>query len=456
MPIKTILFLLGFVGAAGGALFAPIMGVLGYVALYSIGAERQWWFAPIRGLELRCSLILAVATGIGMALHWKSLRYGKTFLHSQEKLLLVFLGLIWLSTFVGEPTTGAYTLVDHPSVKMTKVVIFALMLTHVVTTMRRLDLLLWVLVAGSLVLGLQAYWTPYSEFTRGRIETVGGPDFTEANFLAAYLAAMLPVIGIQFLRTGWPGRLLCLFAGVFTTNAIILTRSRSSFVGVLAGMLLAAILAPKQYRTVVITGLVVAAAGGLYLMDTGFRERAATITVSADERDASAASRLVMADAAMDMLKDHPLGIGAGNFFQAVGRYDPSLELRDVHNTFLRCATELGVQGLLVFVALIANAVWSLWRTMKAAAGLPDDRRRDATLATYGLLIGLVTYFGCCFTITLIYVEALWWLLALPVCLERAVANLKADLTPVPLSKAARPAKTKAGAAPVLEGKRSG
>ncbi|MBE3098099.1 MAG: O-antigen ligase family protein [Planctomycetes bacterium] len=456
MPLKTILFLLGFVGAAGGALFIPIMGVLGYVALYNLGAERQWWFAPIRGLglDLRCSLTLAVATGIGMVLHWRSLRYGKPFLHSQEKLLLVFLGLIWLSTFVGEPTEGAYTLVDHPSVKMTKVVIFALMLTHIVTTVRRLDLLLWVLTAGSLVLGLQAYWTPYSEFTRGRIETVGGPDFTEANFLAAYLAAMLPVIGIQFLRTGWPGRLLCLFAGVFTTNAIILTRSRSSLVGVLAGMLLAVILAPKQYRKVVIAGLIVAVAGGLYLMDPGFQERATTITASADERDASAASRLVLADAALNMLKDHPLGIGAGNFFQTIGRYNPSLELKDVHNTFLRCATELGVHGLLVFVALIANAAWSLRRTMKAAAGLPDDRRRDATLAAYGLFISVVTYLGCCFTITLIYVEALWWLLALPVCMERAVANLKADALLVPDAKTTRPAKVKVGVAPALEGKR--
>lgn len=458
MALKTILFLAAFIACSGGALFAPIMGVLGYVALYNLGAERQWWFAPIRalGLDLRCSLTLAVATGIGMALHWRSLRYGKPFLHSQEKLLLVFLGLIWLSTFVGEPTTGAYTLVDHPSVKMTKVIIFALMLTHIVTTVRRLDLLLWVLVVGSLAMGLQAYWTPYSEFTRGRIETIGGPDFTEANFLAAYLAAMLPVIGIQFLRTGWPGRLLCLFAGVFTTNAIILTRSRSSLVGVATGLLLAAILAPKQYRKVVIAGLIVAVAGGLYLMDPGFQERAATITASADERDASAASRLVLADAALNMLKDHPLGIGAGNFFQTIERYDPSFKLKDVHNTFLRCATELGVHGLLVFVALIANAAWSLRRTMKAAAGLPDDRRRDATLLGYGLFITVVTYLGCCFTITLIYVEALWWLLALPVCLERAVANLKTDALLISGAKATMPVKTKVGSPFALKGKRSG
>jgi len=63
------------------------------------------------------------------------------------------------------------------------------------------------------------------------------------------------------------------------------------------------------------------------------------------------------------------------------------------------------VQGFVVLVALVANAVWSLRRTMKAAAGLPDDQRRDATLAAYGLFITVVTYLGCCFTITLIYVE---------------------------------------------------
>jgi O-antigen ligase len=456
MALKTILFVLGFVGAAGGALFIPIIGVLGYVALYNIGPERQWWFAPIRELELRCSLILAVATGIGMALHWKSLRYGKPFLHSQEKLLLVFLGLIWLSTFVGEPTEGAYTLVDHPSVKMTKVVIFALMLTHVVTTMRRLDLLLWVLVAGSLAMGLQAYWTPYSEFSRGRIETVGGPDFTESNFLSAYLAAMIPLIGIQFLRSTWTGKLVCLVAGVFTTNAIVLARSRGALVGIAAGALTALFLAPRKYRVTIAVGLVVAAAGGFYLMDPGYFFRAGTITVSQEQQDGAAQSRLDVWEASVQMLRDHPWGIGAGNFFQTVGRYNEKRAGLDAHNAFVRCYSELGVQGLLAFIALVGNALWTLRRVMREVRRLPEENQKHAMWPSYGLAVSLATVLTCTLMVTLLYVEALWWLLALPVCLERAVANLKADLTPVPLSKAARPAKTKAGAAPVLEGKRSG
>ena len=115
--------------------------------------------------------------------------------------MLLFLGLVWFSSLLGENTVGWYTGVDHPTVKLTKAIIFALMLTHVVTDVRSLKSLFWVMIAASLLLSLQAYAKPRSDFFGGRLEGVGGADFTEANFLAAFLATMLPIIGIQFLRT---------------------------------------------------------------------------------------------------------------------------------------------------------------------------------------------------------------------------------------------------------------
>jgi len=39
-----------------------------------------------------------------------------------------------------------------------------------------------------------------------------------------------------------------------------------------------------------------------------------------------------------------------------------------------------------------------------------------------------VAAFGYGMTGTLLYTEYAWWLLALPICLERALANTKADL----------------------------
>ena len=54
--------------------------------------------------------------------------------------------------------------------------------------------------------------------------------------------------------------------------------------------------------------------------------------------------------------------------------------------------------------------------------------RRDVLMLSFGLTTSLVAYLACCLTITLIYIEALWWLLVLPVVFERTVENLKMDL----------------------------
>ena len=40
-------------------------------------------------------------------------------------------------------------------------------------------------------------------------------------------------------------------------------------------------------------------------------------------------------------------------------------------------------------------------------------------------MVSLVAILACGVTITLIYLESLWWLLAMPVCLTRVVENLK-------------------------------
>ncbi|MBE3064611.1 MAG: polymerase, partial [Spirochaetes bacterium] len=271
MAFRTILFAAGLLVACVGALFAPFLGVLGYIAHYSIGPEYQWWEKPLEGLGIRYSVTLAVATGLGIILNFRKLKFGRSFFARQEVLLLLFLGIVWLSAAMGEPTSRAtYALIDHPSIKLTKVVIFSLMLTHVMTDLRNLNRLFWLCTAGALVLGLQAYYTPWSQFVSGRLETVGGADFRGANSLSSYMGCMLPIIGATFLQAAWPGRLLCLVSGAFAANAIILDRSRGAFVGIAAGALTCLVFVPKRLRLKVILGLVVAAAGFLYLSNPQF------------------------------------------------------------------------------------------------------------------------------------------------------------------------------------------
>ena len=427
--MKTLLFGGLLLLCTVGALLDPVLGILGYMGHYCVGPDRQWWAVPINRLGIRYSYTLALVTAVGIVLNWRRLRFGR-FLLGQEKLMLLFLGVVWLALLIGEQTVGRYTVTDHPSVKLAKVTIFALMLSHVVTDLKRLDWVLWVLVVGTLILGLQAYDTPRGAFMKGRLETIGGPDFSEANVLPAFLSAMLPLVGIQFLRSGWVGRAICLLSGAFAANAIVLTRSRGALVGLAVGAVVAAVLARRRYRTKILVCLVIAALGGLYLTDAGFRSRARTISRPEDQRDASAQSRLEIWKGGLRMVLANPLGVGPGNFHQSIGRYAPRHSGRDAHNTFVRCAGDLGVPGIAVLVALIVSAFRTLKIARVQAETLPQSLRDRVYLINYGLAVGLVSFLGCGLTITLVYNEALWWLLVLPVCSQRAVANLQADLVP--------------------------
>jgi len=445
MPLKSLLFLGAFAACVVGALFNPLIGILGYVLHYSVGPERQWWAGAVSYMGIRYIYTIALATAIGIALNFRKLQYGSRLFAPHEKWILLFVGVVWLSVLISPPTVGRYTTLDHPSVKFTKVIVFVLMMTHIITTPKRLDALLWVLIIGVLVLGWQAYDTPYRQFVSGRLERVGGPDFAESNVLAAYLACMLPIAGVQFFRSGLPGKLLSLAAGVFATNAIILTRSRTAVLGLGAAGIAAMILAPRKHRAKIGIALAIAVLGTLYLSDPRFLERAGTISEPQEARDASAQSRLDIWEASIAMFKANPLGVGVGNFHQNIGNYNPAYKGRDSHNTFVRCYSELGIQGIAIFLAVIASAFFVLRRTVREAQDLPHEQREQATYICYGLALSLAAILSCGLTITLLYVEALWWILGLPVCLERVVANLKTDMATSPLQdRIAVPAQRKA------------
>jgi putative inorganic carbon (hco3(-)) transporter len=426
MGSRTVLFAAIFLFCSCGALFLPLLGLLGYMAHYIIGPEGQWWTAPLRQFEIRYSLTLAVMAALGIALNSQKLRYGASLLTFHEKILLAFVGLLWLLQAVSEPTVYN-PLLDHPSLKLTKVAIFCLMLTHVVTDGKSLKILLWILVLSTFILGIEAYATPRWMFASGRLEGVGGVDFNEANFLPAFIGGVLPLMGILFLESRWLGKLAALAAGVFSVNAIVLTRSRGAMVGIALGGLASLMLAPKGYRMKIFAGLLVAGMGGLYLTDATFLSRVATIDRDDEQRDRSAQSRLEIWALSFRMVSDYPLGVGAGNFAQFAGHYNSKFEGRDAHNTYVRCFTELGIPGFLLFVGLIANAIVVSKRTIRKAYDLPPEYRSQILMPSFGIAVGLCMMLGCGVTVTLLYTEALWWFLLMPVCVERAADNLAAD-----------------------------
>lgn len=424
MSLKGLLFIGLFGFCVVGAVFLPHLGIYGYLADYCINPSDQWWGRPFTHMGLRVSFTLALATMAGIVFQWKKLRFGDALLYPQEKTLLAFLALVWLLFFIGPETVGRYGSVDHPSVKLTKIVIFTLMMTHVITDLKKLSGLFWVLASVSLFLGVKAWQTPYGRFVGGRLENIGGADFAEANFFAAFMAAMLPIIAIQFMRSQhWLPKIYALACGAFTANAVVLCRSRGAFLGMAMGGLAALWFAPKKLRTQIFVLLLVGALGVVYLSDTIFIDRILTITTSQQEMDTSASSRIELWKAGARIFANNPMGIGPGNWYQTIGGYLPEFEGKDSHNTYLKCAVELGVLGILLFGILLLLAYSNLRKVHYSAENLAPDAVDDFFYLFFGITVSIVVILTCALTITMIYTEVVWLLLMLPVCLRRAFEN---------------------------------
>jgi O-antigen ligase len=438
MMLKTILFALLFVCFAIGGLIEPIFGILGYMLHYIVGPERQWWHAPLNPLGLRYSFILAAITAVGIVLNRTRLRFGKL-LMGQEKLALLMLALIWALTLLGPETVGRYTITDHASIKMTKVMIFCLMMTHVVTQSKDLDKVFWLLVVGSLILGLQAYDVPRRAFTGGRLDAVvGGSDFLDSNALASFMVAATVITGVMFMRSSWRGKLLSAAAGVFSVNTIVLCRSRGALLALCGAGIAIVLMAPKRFRIKLMVGMVVAAAGLLYLSDPQFLTRMGDISTHADAvlegREASDRSTMMRIEAwkgGLKMLSHNPFGVGPGNFNQNIGRYSPDVAGMSPHSTYIQSATELGLPGLALFLAILGNAWWTVRKVIREceqSEQLPENQRLTFqwTACSLGaVVVGWATY-GL--TGHLMYVESFWWYLMLPVCLQRAFENAREDV----------------------------
>ncbi len=425
MSLKGLLFIGLFSSCTIGALFLPQLGIYGYLSDYCIGSASQWWARPFQGYGIRYSFTLALATAIGIFLNRGKLRYGQQILHKHEQLIILFLGIMFLSSVLGEATTRVFgATLDSPLVKSGKMVIFMFMMTHVITDRPKFNGLLLTLITVCLYLGFKAWEMPRSAFVGGRLEGLGGTDFHDANRFGGFMAGMLFLIGLHFVRSGLVGRVWCFLAGAFSANAVILTRSRGALLGIVMGLVVAVFASPKEFRGRILVGIVCVILGFFSIMDPQSIQRSSTVVASSDERDESSLSRFEIWEGGVKMLIAHPLiGVGPGNFHQNIGRYQPKHSGRDAHNTFIRCAGELGIAGLSLLLLIVANAYRILIACIRDSAKLLPEVGRDMFWVSYGCMAGLTAVLAYGMTGTLLYSEYFWLFLTLPVCIRRIIDN---------------------------------
>lgn len=447
-PLKTILYFALFWIACLMALVNPIWGVMNYMMAYQTNPSDTWWGAPLVALGMRFSMLAAVFTILGMFLGRKYVPHVRPGFCLWELGLLLMVGSGAISLFIGY---GIHTWSLFAFEKLWKMLLFVFILCRLATTRQNLRLVIWCFVAGSLYIGWDAFTAPASAFWLGRLELIGGPDFSSTSGTAAHLAAMLPIIGVAFLITGnWTWRVFAAVSGALSFNAIILCRTRSAFVGLLCGALAAGIMVPRarRYRIYVLM-----AAGGLAafsLTDNHFWARMSTLADrEALAKDSATISRMEIWGYSAKLIVEHPGGVGPGNFRRVVGKYNPAYYNRSAHNTVIICFTELGVHGGIVFLLLVCGSL----RYLYLSARLADltDNPLETKLIAYGFLISFTTYFVTGLGTERLYCESFWWILALPLCLYRVVMHEVTAEEVVPELARSEPARFGFGE-PVLHG----
>jgi O-antigen ligase len=257
--------------------------------------------------------------------------------------------------------------------------------------------------------------------------------YYDANDLATFLVTAMP-LGLYFLHGGRSlvTRVLAMVALAFTTIAFVRTGSRGGFIALvaMAGFIVLRYSAIPLWRRVSVTVLV-----ALIVVGTAsdqYWEQMGTIMSDADYNRTDESGRMQIWLRGVGYMMRHPLlGVGPNNFRTAEGtlsdfadrqQFGVGVRWNAAHNSYVQVGAELGIVGLVLFLAVIASAFAALRRArpQESTADGPQDTRMQLSQVLTASLIGFVV--GA-FFLSLGYSEMLYTLVALAVGLRKVAAT---------------------------------
>ncbi len=209
-----------------------------------------------------------------------------------------------------------------------------------------------------------------------------GVDYHDANRAGVFYAMFLPmfVAMVVFFRRQKFWRLAALAGCVILAMAIMATYSRQAYLIALVGLLL--VLLRRSTIVAAVVGVLLVASVN-YLPDSVTQRVQETAqrsdTTGEEEVDVSTASRFDIWAGAMQMWREHPMGVGLNRFKKHIGDYT-HYRGYDAHNFYVLMLAECGPLGLAVMLWVL----WRLWRLarllQRSAAAAEDPEARALAL----------------------------------------------------------------------------
>ena len=254
----------------------------------------------------------------------------------------------------------------------------------------------------------------------------GAEQGIHPNELGGALILFLPVSLVACL--GWDAgawwkdsaaRLLALLLSLFLLAMLLLSQSRSAWIGFVVGLVVMAWMRWRWARWPLLAALMAMVIVAL-LLGT---QMAALLDEGATVNTQDWEGRPALWSRALLTIQDFPLsGTGLGSFRRVVHTLypfqssSPNADIAHAHNVFLQVALDLGLPGLVAYLALVGTALWACWRVAQEG----DGPYRWLATGIAGSLVAFHVY-GLTDTIALGAKPgvAFWLLLALAMALCR-------------------------------------
>jgi hypothetical protein len=332
-------------------------------------AAPQEFFAVLR--PLRLALVAAV---VAIGCHILDRINGHVHGPTPREILLVLALSAWALFMVPFSYWPSGSLATLTNLFFKSVAVFIL-LAGVVNSRSRLRAIAWTFAACIVPIALAAI-THFATGTflpdaPGRIAGYGTAGLTgNPNDLALLLNLTMPFIGaLAATSRSTTARLAAAIILVLAAAGVIVTFSRSGFITLIVVGALYAWRLARRGRALAIGGLIAVVVMGVLAAPAGYRERLATISSVDSDPTGSSQERWRDMVVAAEFAVAHPVfGAGPGQDILALNQMRGQAWM-PVHNMYLNYAVDLGVPGLVLFLAIFWSALSGAFRVERALSG---------------------------------------------------------------------------------------
>ena len=409
----ALLFVLVFLGGIWAAIWQhSAFAFVLYELVYFLNPSDRWWGGQLPNISY--SFVASVLMLGILALRYRALSPWSPWLaHPAFKWMALVLASYYLA-YLWARVPQAH---DNFTFIFAKLVIIIFVAYKLLDSEKALDYAIWGYVVGCAYIGYLATITGRN--SGDRLEGIDLPQSGDANSVAATLVPACSILLYMVWVSGRKVKILCVVFGALIANALVLFNSRGAFLGTLSSAGLFAVFMifsryrQKGQRALAVVVVIMGIGGGLYVTDDIFWERMGTLENL--ESQESGSGRMKYWFAALEMVAEHPSGMGVNGFNSLASLYLTDeerlgTEFRSVHSLWFQGLTEIGWHGLAFFLFML----WGVYRISRLARKrLLESGERTTYFKVLALECALFGFLVAGTFINQFRAEILYWMILL-------------------------------------------